>query len=1757
MQSGRKAPWEKRLARDAGKCSLASAVLTGSCSSRVSPDRLFQARSHVAREIPSAGSGRGSPPPAEPHALPPVRFGTLGARHRRGRRAQRARKGSRARALERKGGVFGTRGGRGSSGRGRGDGRGSSEGARVRTSPLAASASLRAFACLLRSRAPRVSPAFPPKCLLNEVLAEGLAGAPSSKQVIGPDIPTCTRTTFPRHPSLSADSPAKKEDVLVLSDLPEVLFQEFHHPQDKPLVCFYSISDNYFVSFNWIESYRKQKQIILWIQDKDETSRTVEKKKFPMMDQVPPIEAMVHTGSYHMLIAYCGDMCLRLFGDHHRAFRSLCTVPCQFSINCLCYDSETEMLLSGTLGAVVTWLILPGGKGLQMAQTVSIPSHEFVQGFSLHGPQGSLLVLCENTLRAFAHQGPGQLEEVKKFTPVASGSPITCSYTCIPRGYLYAGNKTGEVHAWSLDHDHFLHSFQAHSSSVICVHSRPDMYTLLTAGSEGTVREWTLTSGDLLRQLDIDEELKQLQFIDNNTFFCQTNYTFSLYHLPYFYSLFSVCGSAPQLVQRVCCGPNWARILCATEDGLWRFLSPVTGELLLITWPLLLDKTEVWAYDSDREELFVATRSSDVLVFDATRSPCTAKYLMCMSVNAGDSITCLLYGKFNLGKDLQGLILCGHESGMVRTLSHYSCARIEETLHSGAVLALSTLDESPKNSLLCSYGMDSFVHLIEVTLQGYKVILKSLRKIFSSCPLKHVILLPSSVGAITENLCWRLWYHQDFLGFSGPGQGLVFRETKRLHQCAITSFDVCLSLNIFVTGAIDGSVRIWNFHGKLITELNSVLPFGPLCFANNHGDLLLTFNQSLYLVSCLKLLPPGLLTHLVILNMADEIQEVPRPFMPSFFFSFETVFVPKFVYLGHGLQELQGLETLVNQRAIAFDNSVPHVVEEETSRPQQSQRSKGQFLEEKETDQSEAQRPPRVAPARLLLTGWDGLNPYRILRSFFGRDRHWPFAPDGYIPNSVVRARLWPEGTPIFLRYDMHAPCQKEAWAMTEPFRGKAPSPLTLEDEKDSAEELVEESQETKGMTFGALLNMTNQNWVGRKFSEELIDNLIEAVLNLTIYCSAEKYKKYLSILAHVLGTSRVRPRSLSLVASRLLDDTTHYNPHIRVLAWEGLDRLGLMNHLFAIPLAMNLMDSDERVRIKALYLMTRVAGVRTKSMLVRLLKTRETWKELQQKRIGEESMSQLFGVQGNDIQALLVHVEEQLNENLSLSHKEQQCAFPAAFDIPDKPTLIHKSKIKKQLQIKSKRIRDERAAKEPPIIPGKEAIEEAGTLGIKEHESKKAVTKSKVSPPKVKKKKVPPSREDLGLETVASTKKRRKLAAQEGGMPEKERKLPGEKKTVQEKRVPAQTKLSPLQGEMPRGEITKEKQASSPKKRQLAAQEKKKFLRRVKKMVWNERKSARDRKKPAWRKRAWNQEEGKGVWAKEAGLPVSEGRKLAQEGEELAKGKKEPGKEKKVAEEKEDLLVNIEKQVRELQEKPHKKGPYTQGEGRDAEDKEMPPWKRADLAQEREHLSKDNLSTEEEGLSWEERTQALEKESMVEEDNELAPQQERLLGKEDGEAHGMKEAEQGIKTQGREEEEQEEEQGQEESPIPEGEREEEEEESWEGESLSEGEEVEEESWEGESLSEGEEVEEESWEGESLSEGEEVEEESWEGESLSEGEEVEEESWEGESLSEGEEVEEESLGEERERVREEGEEEEMEKLEESQDEGKTEKGGYS
>lgn len=129
--------------------------------------------------------------------------------------------------------------------------------------------------------------------------------------------------------------------------------------------------------------------------------------------------------------------------------------------------------------------------------------------------------------------------------------------------------------------------------------------------------------------------------------------------------------------------------------------------------------------------------------------------------------------------------------------------------------------------------------------------------------------------------------------------------------------------------------------------------------------------------------------------------------------------------------------------------------------------------------------------------------------------------------------------------------------------------------------------------------------------SEIAINSLIETILNIMIHAPLLKYQCCIHVLGQIFASYQVSPPLRSETAHRLLDDTTNSSPLIRELAWEGLKRLGMITHLFAMPLAQGLMDKDKRVRNKALSLMSNT-GIHSKTSLVNLIQNRDTFQDMQ-----------------------------------------------------------------------------------------------------------------------------------------------------------------------------------------------------------------------------------------------------------------------------------------------------------------------------------------------------------------------------------------------------------------------------------------------------------------------------------------------------------------------------------------------------------------
>lgn len=627
---------------------------------------------------------------------------------------------------------------------------------------------------------------------------------------------------------------------------------------------------------------------------KDETSVT---EKMYTLDEHPGVLTITYVPHVHLFVAYCDDIHFRFFGDHTRDFKLLSKMSSPYSVTSLCYSPETCELISGAIGVLAFWTFLMlEVPSMSVTQEVYVATGEFVHFLRVEQERRILVALCENIIRVYDYQTKAQICTFQ----MSQGVSLTCCAAYWPQNFLYTGDLAGEVKVWNFDTRTHINQFKAHQSAISNIIIRISVHSFMTASLDGMLKEWNLMTCELLRRVDIGEEVFQVQFLNEQTFFLRTQYTFSIRTVNNFYQLFNRSKSILKRLVRVQCGPDKARILAATEDGIIRFLSPVTGEMLFVTWPFqLLEKALDYVYDPDREELLVTMGTSDIYVLDTTKNPCPIKYILRTTDSVDDKVLCLAYSRLDLNGRTTSFIFSGFKSGKVRSITQQLYRMGGRKLHDGNVVALSSLSgsgylsyHSREASFLCSYGLDEYIVLSEVILKKNSLleVLPLVVIPSTNCRINILLLIPGYICALTEQNRVRLWRQAALV----PGENNPFwKETAAMHSSTITSFDYCHTLSILVTGGSDGSVRIWDILGKMLVEFDTTLKFSRVCFANPRGDLVVGCNTDIYFISCVMYLPRKHLTRLLTHRVMDDVVEYPLPFLPCFLLTFDIVFVPK------------------------------------------------------------------------------------------------------------------------------------------------------------------------------------------------------------------------------------------------------------------------------------------------------------------------------------------------------------------------------------------------------------------------------------------------------------------------------------------------------------------------------------------------------------------------------------------------------------------------------------------------------------------------------------------------------------------------------------------------------------------------------------------------------------------------------------------------------------------------------------------------
>ncbi|KAL8220023.1 UNVERIFIED_CONTAM: hypothetical protein K2H54_037788 [Gekko kuhli] len=532
---------------------------------------------------------------------------------------------------------------------------------------------------------------------------------------------------------------------------------------------------------------------------------------------------------------------------------------------------------------------------------------------------------------------------------------------------------------------------------------------------------------------------------------------------------------------------------------------PVTGEILFVTWPFqLVEKAMDYVYDPEQEELLVTMGTADIYVLDTTKNPCPCNRL-------------------DLGGRTFSFIFSGYKSGRVRSVTQHLYRMGSRRIHDGNVVALSSISSSGnlsyhsrESSFLCSYGSDEYIILSDVILK------------------KSTFLEVEPLASLV------------------PGRKNPFwKETGTMHSSSITSFDYCHALSMLVTGGSDGSVRLWDILGQMLVEFDTSLRFSRVCFANQRGDLVVGGNKNIYFISCLTYLPSGHLGKLAARQMRDDVIERPLPFLPHFLLRFDIVFVPKYYQVGKNAKKYERLEPITNHKEVVMEKSLVTVVAlaglDASALPQPdfygippavkelgpAFAMKYQLLPQPTLRKAPEKRPasmelPRLQPHR-------GLPPLRESVPLvhwlpFGTGRSWPIAPDGYVPNSVIRAQLFPKGTPAAFQCDVR---------MTRrplPRRTVVKVPLDDSWKADYAppekvrKKKAQRKRRALGMPEGQrrrdlLADIVSKPWLRHKPSEITLSSVVRAILDLMDDVPFSTYLMCTAALVQIAESYTLPPR--------------------------------------------------------------------------------------------------------------------------------------------------------------------------------------------------------------------------------------------------------------------------------------------------------------------------------------------------------------------------------------------------------------------------------------------------------------------------------------------------------------------------------------------------------------------------------------------------------------------------------------------------------
>ncbi|EDV26453.1 uncharacterized protein TRIADDRAFT_54468 [Trichoplax adhaerens] len=566
-------------------------------------------------------------------------------------------------------------------------------------------------------------------------------------------------------------------------------------------------------------------------------------KKFQRIKiQSITINHLTYVAKHRVFVGFCQDLYLRVFSS---VFDELSRALCPTTVLSVFYNEPTDEIFTCGVGFISIWkfgnkINDPLEPGRNIPTTVT--PDKWVTGFEVYPNAEKLLAI--------------------------SGDGIFVL----------------DYYVWNLMVYSLIHTFHGHLQSVTGLIVHPHEPLLLSSSTDHTLRTWRLDTFEETCRINVGDAILGMKLLNNHQLFYHSKDTIKVWNLNH-----RICGNS------FSCDKNVLRYDKVTTVAVMQTDDAIEVEYLednkvpslsLLFAGLYNGEISLLHGSNTRMENIAAHGGAIIRLTVSERninSTGIGRYCRLVSlgndrivriwrVNVIHPETIYLSGLRSVTLDGVPTNVCMMDNALCVSMRDYSTViyQLHETKGGEYIHQLSSPDHTKDNA------SDA-----DNKLKNRALSLNTSKSVGLEAPSSENRSITAMTTRTFETI-EEVESSDSLLNLSRERHATVLTQASShwSYTDAYTVIDIscCSALQLFVTSARDGSVKVWDTENGLVREMVFDDSIRGVTFMNKRGDILIGFQKHISMIPVHNYLPPQYLEKLIEMDFEDEPIEEPAPF---------------------------------------------------------------------------------------------------------------------------------------------------------------------------------------------------------------------------------------------------------------------------------------------------------------------------------------------------------------------------------------------------------------------------------------------------------------------------------------------------------------------------------------------------------------------------------------------------------------------------------------------------------------------------------------------------------------------------------------------------------------------------------------------------------------------------------------------------------------------------------------------------------------